>query len=248
MLLVREPLRGLHAALHHLRGAEPVHLQVETVGIHLGELEQVVGEPRETLGMLENDLQETNAVLRIVHRAGEQRFRKALNRRERRLEFVGHVGDEVAADSFELAQIGDVVQHDDRAGVFRGFYGGNRCREKTPAQRSGNDFRFHARRALQNVAYGLDKFGLPHNLDKGTAGLRWRIQFENARETFVGKEQALGGINYSDALNHAAKNRGGEVALLRQRANRAIEDRKSTRLNSSHGYISYAVFCLKKNN
>src|SRR2546422_5527857 len=36
------------------------------------------------------------------------------------------------------------------------------------------------------------------------------------------------------------------------RENAAIEigfvgiDRKSTRLNSSHGYISYAVFCLKK--
>src|SRR2546422_5475589 len=29
----------------------------------------------------------------------------------------------------------------------------------------------------------------------------------------------------------------------RQRCN---QDRKSTRLNSSHGYISYAVFCLKK--
>src|SRR2546429_7153374 len=27
---------------------------------------------------------------------------------------------------------------------------------------------------------------------------------------------------------------------------RSVEDRKSTRLNSSHGYISYAVFCLKK--
>src|SRR2546422_5282333 len=26
----------------------------------------------------------------------------------------------------------------------------------------------------------------------------------------------------------------------------ALQDRKSTRLNSSHGYISYAVFCLKK--
>src|SRR2546429_3549853 len=25
-----------------------------------------------------------------------------------------------------------------------------------------------------------------------------------------------------------------------------VVDRKSTRLNSSHGYISYAVFCLKK--
>src|SRR2546422_6558926 len=27
-----------------------------------------------------------------------------------------------------------------------------------------------------------------------------------------------------------------------------VADRKSTRLNSSHGYISYAVFCLKKKN
>src|SRR5687768_18143455 len=29
-------------------------------------------------------------------------------------------------------------------------------------------------------------------------------------------------------------------------ARRRARDRKSTRLNSSHGYISYAVFCLKK--
>src|SRR5687768_18183634 len=37
----------------------------------------------------------------------------------------------------------------------------------------------------------------------------------------------------------------------RQRLNHVVVrlcpgDRKSTRLNSSHGYISYAVFCLKK--
>src|SRR2546422_2362561 len=35
------------------------------------------------------------------------------------------------------------------------------------------------------------------------------------------------------------------IALLSSGAIR-VEDRKSTRLNSSHGYISYAVFCLKK--
>src|SRR2546422_3828097 len=34
---------------------------------------------------------------------------------------------------------------------------------------------------------------------------------------------------------------------LRNKTSRAA-DRKSTRLNSSHGYISYAVFCLKKKN
>src|SRR2546429_5077511 len=32
----------------------------------------------------------------------------------------------------------------------------------------------------------------------------------------------------------------------RTQHNDVTEDRKSTRLNSSHGYISYAVFCLKK--
>src|SRR2546422_5590671 len=34
--------------------------------------------------------------------------------------------------------------------------------------------------------------------------------------------------------------------LLNYRAEAEGVDRKSTRLNSSHGYISYAVFCLKK--
>src|SRR5205809_5998215 len=33
---------------------------------------------------------------------------------------------------------------------------------------------------------------------------------------------------------------------LRDFRNVKKRDRKSTRLNSSHGYISYAVFCLKK--
>src|SRR5687768_18370999 len=37
-----------------------------------------------------------------------------------------------------------------------------------------------------------------------------------------------------------------EAADRRQLARRVAQDRKSTRLNSSHGYISYAVFCLKK--
>src|SRR2546429_1072813 len=41
--------------------------------------------------------------------------------------------------------------------------------------------------------------------------------------------------------NHAER---GALGGLR---NQPIKiDRKSTRLNSSHGYISYAVFCLKK--
>src|SRR3712207_8795705 len=53
----------------------------------------------------------------------------------------------------------------------------------------------------------------------------------------------------------AALRKGTEVAIgdtvrhLREAADQGLvrEDRKSTRLNSSHANISYAVFCLKKN-
>src|SRR6266550_5517347 len=44
-------------------------------------------------------------------------------------------------------------------------------------------------------------------------------------------------------FRRAAAERDRGAARLRARGRR---DRKSTRLNSSHGYISYAVFCLKK--
>src|SRR3712207_8645990 len=47
-------------------------------------------------------------------------------------------------------------------------------------------------------------------------------------------------------LRHALdEDRADEVDLL-ARAARHEQDRKSTRLNSSHANISYAVFCLKK--
>src|SRR3712207_7615468 len=39
---------------------------------------------------------------------------------------------------------------------------------------------------------------------------------------------------------------GADVAPGRQRHADVTGDRKSTRLNSSHANISYAVFCLKK--
>src|SRR3712207_7509369 len=39
---------------------------------------------------------------------------------------------------------------------------------------------------------------------------------------------------------------GDGQALVRQHRRQQPQDRKSTRLNSSHANISYAVFCLKK--
>src|SRR5687768_17687673 len=61
-------------------------------------------------------------------------------------------------------------------------------------------------------------------------------------------------IQQLDALAHgalegfAAGDQAGAAGALVDHggADRLAQDRKSTRLNSSHGYISYAVFCLKK--
>src|SRR5688572_32686541 len=47
----------------------------------------------------------------------------------------------------------------------------------------------------------------------------------------------------------ARRRQGAEDFPLRAlRPRHAVQDRKSTRLNSSHSQISYAVFCLKKKN
>src|SRR2546430_11503516 len=52
-----------------------------------------------------------------------------------------------------------------------------------------------------------------------------------------------------DELGRAVLGRQRDLAGARRgRPLRCIPDRKSTRLNSSHSQISYAVFCLKKKN
>src|SRR3712207_8909777 len=56
----------------------------------------------------------------------------------------------------------------------------------------------------------------------------------------VGDTGGLAKVNV--AFANALTKRGYEVVSVHS------EDRKSTRLNSSHANISYAVFCLKKKN
>src|SRR5258707_15637841 len=58
-------------------------------------------------------------------------------------------------------------------------------------------------------------------------------------------------LSLHDALPIFSPHRGRRVPgvpLGDARAPRNNQDRKSTRLNSSHANISYAVFCLKKKN
>src|SRR2546429_6688372 len=61
-----------------------------------------------------------------------------------------------------------------------------------------------------------------------------------------------GGVSAVSSATGMSRNtirKGIAETVLRKKNPKAVvstRDRKSTRLNSSHGYISYAVFCLKK--
>src|SRR3712207_8830352 len=58
-----------------------------------------------------------------------------------------------------------------------------------------------------------------------------------------GRERAAAGRR--DLRRRDRRHRGGDHGRHPQ-VRRRVGDRKSTRLNSSHANISYAVFCLKK--
>src|SRR5688572_32683473 len=58
------------------------------------------------------------------------------------------------------------------------------------------------------------------------------------------KGKVLGALNLLSDRKDAFEER--DEVMLRQFAAHVAQDRKSTRLNSSHSQSTYAVFCLKK--
>src|SRR2546429_1857811 len=68
--------------------------------------------------------------------------------------------------------------------------------------------------------------------------------FRSRGETVGGVIGGLG--DFVERVKALHDKHGAEDLLAHDAHGRLHVDRKSTRLNSSHGYISYAVFCLKK--
>src|SRR6266550_7475138 len=73
------------------------------------------------------------------------------------------------------------------------------------------------------------------------------LLWQRAREPFAACWALPGGaLAANETLEESMRRHLAEKVDVRDVAHlEQLEDRKSTRLNSSHGYISYAVFCLK---
>src|SRR5688572_32364677 len=85
------------------------------------------------------------------------------------------------------------------------------------------------------------------HLDAAYNLARWLTRDEGDAEDLV-QEACLRALRYLDGFR-GGNSRAWFLAIVRNTHYSALKknrDRKSTRLNSSHSQISYAVFCLKK--
>src|SRR3989449_7741022 len=102
-------------------------------------------------------------------------------------------------------------------------------------------------------------FSPPAGAGKELAIMRSTLACGALVAALLGPPAAAAQGSFEGLVVYKVSNADGKSGLMRyyQLGNRtrqefemndvaAVSDRKSTRLNSSHGYISYAVFCLKK--
>src|SRR5438034_3551498 len=95
---------------------------------------------------------------------------------------------------------------------------------------------------------------LPADPERATRGMKCRGQFSASADTVVGVMTSDEAILASRVSRLVVCDKphfegvGNRLEVFFDTGQRAchVEDRKSTRLNSSHTVISYAVFCLKK--
>src|SRR2546422_5769882 len=105
-----------------------------------------------------------------------------------------------------------------------------------------------------NDSWDWDEVSTPLLIDVRRDGRTIRSLVHPGRNGYLWLlERRADGIGFVDAKPYVRQEvftsidaKTGRPSYDPERKPQLGRDRKSTRLNSSHGYISYAVFCLKK--
>src|SRR2546430_15623160 len=114
----------------------------------------------------------------------------------------------------------------------------------------------------QPVIFSHDTIGevpekIVAHMQEGDVALLQNVRFQSSEEAndpkFAEALAKLGDLYVNDAFRAVHRAHASTVGITKFVSKAAMgllmeKDRKSTRLNSSHSQISYAVFCLKKKN
>src|SRR3712207_1542659 len=161
----------------------------------------------------------------------------------RRTELLGEMDEKQADVEAALAEyepfVIDQAAMDKYLGARQQFLASNTT-QLFPAADAGNLagyallYREVSSPLLTDIADGLEEEGLAQSSEAAERNAQAAAHATSATRTLVGTAAV-------SALLAIAL-----TVLVVSRMIRSVRDRKSTRLNSSHANISYAVFCLKK--
>ena len=107
--------RRFHDGFDDAPDADRGELGFELPGLDPGQPQQVVGQPREPHRVLADDLEEALLLRGALEVALQQGLGEPADRGQRRLQLVGEVRDEVAADPFERVESRDIHEDEHRS-------------------------------------------------------------------------------------------------------------------------------------
>jgi hypothetical protein len=181
-----------------------------------GEQEQVVYQQRQPVRVLVDDLEKPVERGSVVLCAVEQRLRGALYQRKGRPQLVAHVGHEFLAHPLELAEAGQVVEHQDGpvAGALRVAQ-----RQRVHLEEPGRGHGVYPQLVAEDLKLPVQPRDdrrdlvvpgrLEHRLADGAP-----LEREQPRGGAVGEADPAGGVHDDEALDHAVEKGGGPLRLL----------------------------------
>src|ERR1019366_2456211 len=110
----------LFGIVEELDGGNGFSIEAGLAGFDAGQSQQVFGEARHAGGVLADDFEELAVGAGIFRAEVEECFGVSLNGGQGRAEFVGDVGDEIAAGFFHALGFGEIAEHGDSTAIGEG--------------------------------------------------------------------------------------------------------------------------------
>ena len=211
---------SLQALRHRLSDRDRVNLERFLSRFDAGQAQQVDNQGVQPIRFVRDALQELLSVDGILRGPIQQGFDAGRDDRERRFQFMRHVGDEILAQTFQTANVGRVMQDQNgSAGHLGSAPAGQRqtsgMDRQTACRRPAPDnlfaFRFGPRQGSANDVLERTQ---PHDFPETPTDGGFHVEVEQFGGAFVGEGNALLGVESHNALDHAAEDGAQLLAIF----------------------------------